>query len=159
MTTDRKNKMEFKTFIRKKPTAFDKEAALKKMFVTSEAIKDFVNLPDKTEIYDITRGLFPDTFIFYLEHPDFEELEGVEDPPVIDPPIIIKGELPKIAINVSIQDKNSKKVEFSRQLILDGKLIDYNTAINMVLIGWGKILQSKEKRDEILKSVKEKLNL
>ena len=30
MTTDRKNKMEFKTFIRKKPTAFDKEAALKK---------------------------------------------------------------------------------------------------------------------------------
>lgn len=132
---------------------------IKKMFVTSEAIKDFMNLPDKTEIYDITRGLFPDIFIFYLEHPDFEELEGVEDPPTLDPSYLIKKELPKITINVSIQDKNSKKVEFTRQLILEGKFIDNNTAINMVLNGWGEILQSKEKRDEILKSVKEKLNL
>jgi len=134
---------------------------IKKMFVTSEAIKDFVNLPDKTEIYDITRGLFPDTFIFYLEHPDFEELREGEDPPTLDPSYLIK-EKPtflSINVNISIQDKNNKKVEFAKQVILDGEFIDYNTAINRVLNGWGEILQSKEKRDEILKTVKEKLDL
>jgi hypothetical protein len=129
------------------------------MFVASEAIKGFMNLPDKTEIYDITRGLFPDTFVFYLEHPDFEELKDGEDPPTLDPSYLIKEEPPKITINISIQDKNSEKVEFAKQIILDGKFVDNNTAINMVLNGWGEILQSKEKRDEILKAIKEKLNL
>ena len=72
---------------------------IKKLFVTSEAIKGFMNLPDKTEIYDITRGLFPDTFIFYLEHPDFEELREGEDPPTLDPSYLIKDEIYKKTCN------------------------------------------------------------
>ena len=58
MTTDRKNKMEFKTFIRKKPTASDKEAALKKMIdiYEQECSKAIANLEELADLFKEVKG-------------------------------------------------------------------------------------------------------
>ena len=50
--------MEFKTFIRKKPTAFDKEAALKKMIdiYEQECSKAIANLEEITNLFEEVKG-------------------------------------------------------------------------------------------------------
>lgn len=56
--------------------------------IAEELIKQALAMPDDAEIYNIVRhGYRPGTFVFVVEHPDFDELIEGEMPPSITPTI------------------------------------------------------------------------
>ena len=54
--------------------------------VAVELIRDALAMPDDARIYNIVRHDYnPNTFIFYVEHPDFDEVNEGAMPPEITP--------------------------------------------------------------------------
>lgn len=64
-----------------------------------------------------------------------------------------------MTISLIIQDKDGERIEYGRRLKLSNSVMKNNDAINMMLGVWGKMLQSDRMKDDILKSVNQKLNL
>lgn len=54
--------------------------------VSTDLIREALAMPKETDIRNIVRHAYrPDVFVFYVEHPDFAEVENAVAPPEISP--------------------------------------------------------------------------
>lgn len=61
--------------------------------VSAELIKQSLAMPDDAQIYNITRYEHsPNVFTFFVEHPDFKEIEESSSVPEISPIIEVNYE-------------------------------------------------------------------
>ena len=57
-----------------------------KFKLTAELLRKALNMPDGTEIYNIVRAeMWPDTFVFFVEHPELPEIPEGGQPYEITP--------------------------------------------------------------------------